>query len=227
VSIPRLGENAVSHTSGGPEKTPAVGRPDRSRWQVGLGSLAFLVLVIAVWMTYFVNRLEIDRLESRIAALRPMSRELVVTDPSQIAAVGLTAMWFDENRWEVYLPEGSYRLRLATREVATDGLAPAVKSLPIGPGWHRVDLEIVPDKAVWKIAVGLDRAGRVEAEEPKEWASDRGSEGGGQVSRSQQQPADRPLVLFRRRFMPLGRSAAPIGPTDGVLLWIERTAGPP
>ncbi len=227
-----MDENAPENTTSPSEK-----RAVRSRWQVGLRGLALLVVAVAVWMAYFVDRREIPRLESRIAALRPISRELFVDDPRQIAVVKREGMWYDENRWEIYLPEGSYRLCLATRQVddLSPGvrrpadpvsLAPVVKSMPIGAGRHQVDLDLNPEQGVWKIAVGLDRAGRVEVEEPKEWGPDTGSSGGSEVSASEQRPADRPLVLFRRRFMkPDGK--VPKGPTDGVLVWIERTAGPP
>ena len=59
---------------------------------------------IAVWMTCFLNRRQNARLEARIQALLPLVHELVIDDPAKIAVVKLEEYWYDENRWEVYLP---------------------------------------------------------------------------------------------------------------------------
>ena len=206
---------------------PAVRRPGRKCWQVGLRTMFLITAAIAVWITFFINRRENAVLESRIAAMRPLARELVIDDAKKIAVVKLEEHWMDENRWEIYLPDGTYRLCMATRDIDEAGLAPAVKSAPVAAGRHRVELEQTLDNEVRRIAVAWDGTKRREAVEPKGWDPGRGSSGGGQYAVSTQLPADRPAVLFRRKFWALpdakGRMLTPAGPSEGILLWIERT----
>ena len=62
---------------------------------------------------------------------------LAADDPGRMAVVGLTDLWMDENRWDVYLPPGDYRLCVATRGIPGQGLAPARASAPIWPSLIR------------------------------------------------------------------------------------------
>jgi hypothetical protein len=199
------------------------------RWQVGLRTLLLLVAAVAVWLTYFVNLRHNASLELRIKALLPLAHELVVDDPGKIAAVKLEEYWFDENRWDVYLPDGSYRLCVATREIDDQKLAPAVKCAPIPSGRHRIALEQKEGKEVRRVAIAVDGRELLAVEEPKEWDPGFGSSGGGQYSVSEQFVADQPVVLFRRRFMRddgKGVHTIPTGPTEGLMVWIEPIGGP-
>ena len=75
--------------------------------------------------------------------------------------------------------------------------------------------------------VKCDGAERLAIVERKGWAN-RGSTGGGEFSSSEQLPPDKPLVLYRRRYMikdSTGNSQTPPGPTEGLMLWIEPVAG--
>lgn len=175
-------------------------------------------------MGYFINLRHNAAIKGRIAVMRPLARELVVDDPSQAAAVKLPELWFDENRWDVHLPPGAYRLCLATREVGKDGLAPVASSAPLRAGRHEIELEQVRVPGGWSVVVTWDGSGRLARDEPAEWDPNAGSEGGGLFSTSAQAPADRALVLFRRSFYEMGsgyRTIPPSGPTEGILLWIE------
>jgi hypothetical protein len=143
--------------------------------------------------------------------------------------VKLEEYWYDENRWEIYLPEGQYRLCMATHGIDDNGLAPVVRSTAIRGGRHRLALEQQRDNDVWRVKVAWDGTEVLAVEEPKDWDPGSGSAGGGQYSISEQLPADKPAVLFRRRFMrgdAKGLTTTPNGPTEGILLWIERLAGP-
>jgi hypothetical protein len=194
-----------------------------------LRTLILLTASIAVWMTFFINRRHNASLEARITAMRPLAHELEVVDAKKIAVVKLEEYWFDENRWEMYLPDGQYRLCLATRGIDQLGFPPAAKSAPLAAGRHRIDLEHTQDGAGWQIAVSWDKTRRLAVQEPKEWGPGRASEGGGQFSVSEQSAPEQPVVLFRRRFYrsgPPGTMSSPSGPAEGVLLWIERVAGP-
>jgi hypothetical protein len=208
-----------------------VGRRARRRWQVGLRTLVLLLAVFAVWMAYFINRRQNARLEARIKTMIPLAHELIIEDPKQVAAVRLEAHWFDENRWDLYLPAGRYRVCLATRDIGEMGLAPATRSVPIAAGRHRLALEQHKDKDVWRLAVTCDDAPALSVEEPKAWNPDRGSSSEGHFDLSEQAPADKPVVLFRRRFMKPDANGSwststSTGPSEGLLLWIEPESGP-
>lgn len=214
----------------GPETSHvATTPPRRSRWQVGLRTLVLLMATIAVWLTYFVNRRNIPLLEMRIKAMQPLAHELIVDDAGKIAVVKLEEHWFDENQWDLYLPPGSYRVCLATREIDTDGMAPVVKSAPLKPGRRRLTLERPPGQDACRVVVTCDGKPLLAVEEPKEWDPVSGSQGGGQYSQGESLAANTPVVLFRRRFFTPrdanGRSTVPPHPSDGILLWVEPTTG--
>ncbi len=117
--------------------TPAMGPPGRRRWQVGLRTLFLLMAAIAVWMGYSVNLRDNAALRARIEAMIPIAHELVIDDDAKIAVVKMEPYWYDENRWEIHLPDGSYRLCIATRGVDENGFAPVKKSAAIGAGRHQ------------------------------------------------------------------------------------------
>jgi hypothetical protein len=184
-----------------------------------------LTAAIAAWMAYFVNRRHNAELEARIKTLVPLAHELIIEDPRKIAVVKLEEYWYDENRWEIHLPDGRYRLCVATRGIDNTGLTPVGKSAPIEAGRHYLALEQRRDRDVWRVTVLGDGKELVAVEEPRDWDPGIGSTGGGQYSLSEQLPPDQPAVLFRRRFMrPDGKGGwtTPLGPTEGILLWIER-----
>jgi hypothetical protein len=183
---------------------------------------------IAVWMAYFINRRHNATLGARIKTLAPLAHELIVDDQEKVAVVKLEEYWYDENGWDVYLPGGFYRLCLATRGVDDDGLAPVEASQPIQPGRHRIALEQRRDEDVWRLSVACDGYEPLGVEEPTDWDPGVGSSGGSWYSLSEQLAAENLVILFRRRFMRdvgKGQPTTPSGPTEGVLLWVERTTG--
>ena len=206
--------------------TVVVDRPGRTRWQVGLRTLFLLMAAIAVWLTYFVNRRHNAALERRINAMVPLAHELIVDDPNKVAAVKLEEHWFDDNRWEIYLPDGTYRLCLATRGIAPEGLAPIVRSAPIASGTHQLAVERHQDTEGSRVKALWDGKELMAEQETKDWSAS-GSTSTVNFARSEQRPPNTPMVFLRLRFMHSdgkGRSTTPTGPTQGILLWIERTA---
>jgi hypothetical protein len=204
--------------------------PRRGRWQVGLRTVVLLTAAVAVWLTYALERRRLADLSTRIAALNPLARELVVDDPAKIAVVKREELWYDENRWDVHLPAGRrYRLCLATRGIAEGVFPRPAASAPLAPGRHVIGVEQVRAGDGWRVDAGCDGTRPVSVPEPKGWDLGNGSTGGGSYPVSEQFDPERPVVLFQRRFMgprdDQGRSAMPEGPTAGVMLWIEPDAG--
>jgi hypothetical protein len=215
-----------------PEDTLApVEAPRRrsGRWQVGLRTLFLLMAVVAAWLAVVINRRQSTYLESRIGVMQPIARELIVDDPGRIAVVMLDDLWMDENRWDLHLPPGNYRLCVATRGIVEQGLAPVVRSAPIAPGRHRIGMVLRRKGENWQIPVTSDGAELLTVEETKDWARS-SSRGGGLYETSTQFAADQPTILYHRRYLldgPTGiGSSMPDGPTEGLLIWIEPVAGP-
>lgn len=192
--------------------------PGPAPWQFGLKTAILITAAVAVWSAAFVNRRQSARLSSRIAALRPLASELVVEDQDQIALLKLETLGRIDNRWDLHLPAGSYRVCLATSAIDAEGFAPVAKSAPIAPGLHRLELKVAREDETRRITVASGGATLLEVVVPKEWEA-----GGGESDVSQSRitppwPADKPLILIRRRNSPAASAA---GPIDGLLLWIE------
>lgn len=196
----------------------------RFRWQFSLRLMLLLMAAVGVWTAVIVNRRAIPHLEQRIKTMRPLARELFISDPTKIAVVKCEELWYDDNEWEIYLPPGAFQLSLATREIDGQGMATPVKSAPLPTGQTRLVYSQVKQGSGWRMIVTANGQELLTVDEPKEWYPAHGSSGGGQFSLSQQLPADAPVVLFRRRFTrPISptSSQVPAGPCEGVLLWIE------
>jgi hypothetical protein len=197
---------------------------------VSVWTLILLIVTSASWMAVAVNRRDIAAFEARIKQTAPLARELVVDDARQVAVVKTDELWYDDNEWDLYLPAGAYRLCLATRGVDSNGFPGEPKRVPLAAGRHRIRLDQRSDQPAYVIAALCDGAEVLRLQEPNEWDAGSGSEGGGRFSTSTQSDPRQPVVLMRRRFFgprdANGRSSAPAGPTNGILLWIEPAPGP-
>jgi hypothetical protein len=208
-----------------------VGHPPRNRrrWQIGLRTVFLLTAAIAVWIAFFVNRRQNAVLEQRLAALRSIAHGLDVYDNERIAVVALDKLWFDDEGWDIFLPHVGYRLCLATRGIDVTGFASAFQSRLIRPGRHRIVLEQKKTPTGWHISIVYDGYDLLAVDERSEWYNSTASFGGSEFSLSEQLHPDKPVVLFRCRFATAGASdsiSAPVGPRDGILLWIEPAAKP-
>jgi hypothetical protein len=201
---------------------PAANQPRPHRWQIGIRTLILLVAAIAVWLTYFVNRQHNAALDARIKTMVPLAHELIIDDPKKIAVVKLEEYWFDDNRWEVHLPEGQYRLCLATRGIDQAKLAPAGKRAAIAAGRQRIGLEQRRAGDEWQIRVLWDESELIAVTEPKDWYPETGSSSSADFSQSTQLSPESPVVLIRKRFMRRNNQGPYTDTTEGILLWIER-----
>ena len=154
----------------------------------------------------------------------------MIKEPNQIAVVKMQELWYDENRWEIHLPKGEYRLCMATRLIGDSGFpTTVVKSRPIRAGRHQVALEQVRSENGWRITASWDGVDRLSVDEPKDWDESTGASSSGAIgSETTQSPADQPVELIRRRFFRKSAKGMPIGraePENGILLWIEPATG--
>lgn len=207
------------------ETSSAPGQTQRRRWQIGLRTAFLVMAAIAVWMAYSVNRRHNETLRERINLLVPLAHELVIDDPRKIAVVKMEEYWMGHNRWEIYLPAGSYRLGVATREIRGHGFPASAENAPISAGRHVVAVEQHKRGDKWHVTVLCDDKEVVAVDETKDWETNNGASSTGQGSPSEQLPPDQPVVLLRSSFFPPqpATTAAEFeAQANGVLLWIER-----
>lgn len=208
------------------DEPPGAPAGRRSRWQFGLRAMLTLTALVAVWTAHVNNVREIHSLEGRIDALRPLVRDLDIPDPSFFAFVKLDALWFDDNRWDLYVPDGPFRVCLATRGIEWAGFPADFRWRPLSPGRHTMELRQSGDADAPRISVLVDGSPLMEAVETKDWSPNADTS----TSEMSQGNAaswgrERCMFSFRRRFLVPqgdGSSAAPAGPGNGTLLWIER-----
>lgn len=194
--------------------------------QWSLQTMFLLTAVVALWLPYFQLQEKIERTEQKIGSMQKMARELIVVDTSKIAVVKKLETWYDENRWEIYLPDGEYAMRLATRKIDKKGFAPVARETRIRGGRYFIELLQSDAADGYEITVILDEQPAIETKESQDWKHDvTGSSGGGAYTDCTALPRDEPVVLLRRRFscrVKPGQTTTPKGPTEGLLLWIEQ-----
>lgn len=210
----------------GPSSEPR--GPARSRWQVGLRSLLLLMAVAGAWAAYVANRVQIPQVQRRIDVLSPLVRELKIDDLTQVAAVLLEPRWYDEHRWQIYLPEGEYRVCLATRQIGQADFPAQFVHVPLPAGQQLLELKRIPgpdpDKKVGRISVWLNDRELVGIDETPDWHANNSSVGGCPFSECTQFPVAKPITLFRRQYMTPGPNGSEYKPNqigDGILVWIE------
>jgi hypothetical protein len=185
--------------------------------------LILLLAAIAVWTTCEINRRRIGALETKIAATRPLVRELVIDDPDRAAVMKLEQAWDDDEEMEVYLPDGQYRLCVATRGIGDTGLSSPTKIMKLGAGQHLIALNVLEETSNWRVTVRTDLHGKMVIDEPRAWGS-RGS----RTVFVKDGPSDmnQPLVLIRKNFtrpvMRTGGFTSFEAVPEGILLWIEK-----
>lgn len=215
--------------SDGPAAAPApAARLRKGRWQVGLRTLFLLICAVGAWLGVMMNRSRTEAMRSGLHVLRSFARELEVDDPAQIAVVQKLEQWMDEERWDLYLPPGSYRICMATRTIGASGLPPVMTSEAIGPGRHRLALDQRTEPSAWKAVLTCDGSERLTLEEPKTFPGNSASTAD-MISTSQQFPVNAPVILYHRQFWNSsgnGVSLAPTRSSDGLMLWIEPAPAP-
>ncbi|WP_422923190.1 hypothetical protein [Singulisphaera sp. PoT] len=196
------------------------------RWQIGMRTLLLLAAEFAVWIAFIKHRAEIARLKPQIESMRSIARELVVADESKVSAVKHSELWIDDDHWDVYLPDGGYRLNLATRQIAGKGTVPPLKTVQISHGKREIALEQKQVGETWHFTISLDGREVIKTIEQKDWNSGTGWIEGEGVFTSRQFDEQEPVVLYRRRLMlRTGTTSSSMlsEPRNGILLWIDKS----
>lgn len=206
----------------------------RSRWQFGLRAMLAVTALVAVWTAHVNNLREIHRLEGRIESLVLLVPELVVVDPSRFALVRLEDRWYDEHRWELFIPEGRFVLKLATRGVGQTTFPADHRSASIPSGRHLLELRQSESGDGRRIDVLVDGSPLLQAVEPADWSPRVGwSSSGMGDGRSEPRRTDEPLILLHVRFHERIEDASgwlarpPANPCNGIMIWIERAGEGP
>ena len=155
-----------------------------------------------------------------------MARKLNIEDHHQIAVVRLHEIWGDEDRWDVYLPDDTYAMRLATQEISDKGTAPVAEEKPISPGRHRIVLRKSYGDSILRYTVEVDDRTVFDFMKASERGLCDGFMGSLYFSECEQLSPGGPAILYRGRFgQPTQRGHLwSETPTNGILLWIERVS---
>ncbi len=205
------------------------------KWQVrwSIRTLMLVSAVVCVWSVAIQYRLANPKLRSRIEALQRLESKLDVDDLTQIAAAPRRKSWFDESIWDLYVPPGqTATLHLATRSIPMDDeLVVDTTSTALGEGKHTFELIIEELDEQWSIRVELGGKVLLERTEPLDWNPKNSSSGGIAHRRTKQTDARSGILeLFRRRFRQKTANGVwrdTVEPTNGVLLWLERSEASP
>lgn len=197
--------------------------------QWNLQTQLLLTLAVAIWIGFVCYQQQNSDLMRKIAPLQQMAAERLTEDPYRISIVRLPDTWNKEELWEVHLPEGQYRMYLATRGINPTGLAVAREEAPISSGRRRIELRRTEDEGVWSVAVFVDDQIVIQATETSDWNPDAGFvEHGGCSNLCEQVSPNKPVILVHRRFpqRQIGGtySTSTENATNGLLLWIERVS---
>ncbi len=202
------------------EKELPDSRPAQLQWN--LRTLFLLTAAVAAWLTFFHYRAAVPQLKHQVQLMRQVAPELIVEDSQQIATLKLPQTWRNEHRWDIYLPNGQYVIRLATREIGEQGLAPAVGETSLRGGQHHIELRLSDDKERPRLTVLVDGRLAIDVNEKPDWTGLSGHRWDGGPTFSPEEP----VVLFRGEGRTKPGTPVPVGATNGLLLWIERVTPP-
>lgn len=194
-------------------------RATRNRAQIGMSTLLLATACTAAWVCNWTNERQIAQLDQRVTAMRSLTQELVVKDRSQISVIQAQPRFYDQPRWNLYVPDDSLGLLLRTRDSSPPGVA------RLTPGHHVVELRSESKEEQWITQVLVDDQPAITTFEPAEWKPLAGYSTTSHFSEQADLPADRSVELFRRVFHPRASKVSgkpPESTTNGIALWIEK-----
>lgn len=213
----------------------------KRRPRVSLGHLLLLVTAMAIGLAYV--RVHADLSDTKVAVrnMRKLARELIVDDPSKIAAITRIPTLPGEHVMDVYIParprsDGPYQLCFALEDInlsrrSQELLLPPVGCRPISQGRHSIELRHVKadssdSESRHEIKILLDDEVVMEATRPPDWMPADGWASTGSMPRTTVFDTSKPAQLHRRRFnWPISGGGSTSGPMDkpgsGILVWVE------
>jgi len=197
----------------------------RKSLQIGLRHLLVITLCSAVWIAVWINRRRANQLDAKLNDLRIVARELVIKDPTKLAVVYLDPNWFNNHRWQIYLPKTNARLCFGMRGIDSFGFPTMFQSIPLKEGRFELQLENLETDDGFRIHVTRDQELLFDVKET-EWRGKSGAMTTWLINPTQQNDLLFPFVLLRERFTAQivgssGSTTLPNEANNGILLWIQ------
>ena len=133
--------------------------------------------------------------------------------------------------WQLHVPlQPRYELCLATRGIGRDGTASQFESTILPPGQHALEIKhrdsqrgpaAPPMPGGSAATASLGSYSIIEIDETADWYPQAGSTIVDNVDVVEGHLPEQPLILYRVRFHETGAAQPPVGPADGILLWIQ------
>lgn len=196
--------------------------------QVSIRTVLLLTALVAMLLGLWRNQLTIQELSQKISVSRKILNDLVVDDEQQYAATKVLPSWYGEYNWDVYLPPRNetgknYSIKIAVDNIDEGNFPTAATSIPIEPGRHNVRINTARLSVDQSLPVVIDKKDSTSVPFSRKGTSYSSSSNG--VETCMQQAVDKPLVLYRMRYMspsPNGSYTSTKGPVEGVMIWVER-----
>ena len=198
------------------------------RFQISIATILLATLSVAIWIRAFQLGDQAGKQDRELKELRNYTRDLVVDDPTQYAAVGRLQTWYDEAITDIHLPpsEEKYWLRLKLDDLKiphnntfTKPTPKPQREIELDAGTHKIEIVSKSVKKGFTLKLLVDDVEVIEESRPAGWEPRQGSSGGHRLSTPDQFSTDEPLLIFNRRYSQLPGKKSKTGP--GIMVWIE------
>lgn len=196
----------------------------QKRW-FSISRLLLLTAVIGCWLAYGVTRQRNASLKTRLQSLQKLSGELAVIDATQVVAIQSPPTWWQDQRWDVYLPESqTFKLRFYCGELESKKIPDPDDEISLPSGRHRIELVETKDDEQLAVVILVDGIERMQGSFPNSpFNSSTESQGVGRDQKTWNSESTQPFVLTRKRHVPNSRNNTPVASSAmTVLLWIDR-----
>ena len=214
--------------------------PKPRRRRVPVLQIVLVTALLGTLFSHVVTTLQLRRVTEELTQARKLLVELDTDGPSRLYAATLPTFGPSQWRWRMQLPPGLYAMRHAFRDIPPDGFPdrrPDQVFLTVEPGEERF---------VFVAALHQDRDGRWRCTLGRErtpttlYADDlpeslRSGSGAGfgwsqaGADGTESVAGDKPLLLlrYRKSMTVAGGVTVNAAPTEGVMVWLERTGDLP